>query len=85
METTAEPEVVIKSVNSLDVLHRVPFEGSHAYWIDAPHELSVSTVSGAETFSVRGNVLVWARDLVTYRMESSLSLHDTLALARAIR
>jgi len=85
METTAEPEIVIKSVNTLEDLHRIPFEGSHAYWIDAPHELSVSTVSGAETFSVRGNVLVWARDLVTYRIESSLSLHDTLALARTIR
>jgi hypothetical protein len=84
METTSEPEIVIKSVNSLEDLHRVPFEGSHAYWIDAPHELAVSTVSGDETFSVRGNVLVWARDLVTYRLESSLSLHGTLAIAHTI-
>jgi hypothetical protein len=84
METTTERDVVVKSVNDFSDIRRLRFEGGPAFWIDSPHELLVSTASGTQTFDVTGNVLVWARDGVTYRLESALSLPRALALARTI-
>jgi hypothetical protein len=45
----------------------------------------VITHEGSETFRVGGNVLIWTRGDVTYRMETSLTLPEATALAQSVR
>ena len=84
MELTGDEEIVVKDVNQFEDLREVRVGGRRAFWIDAPHELTVLTADGPETFSVRGNVLIWTRGEVTFRLETSLRLREALALAETI-
>ena len=58
--------------------------GGRAAWIPVPHVLTVETEDGTETFSVRGNVLIWEVDGITYRLETSLDRASALEVARSI-
>ena len=59
------------------------------YWISgAPHELIFVDEAGQPVFDTRrivGNTLLWARDGVTYRLESGLDRAAAIALAGTLR
>jgi hypothetical protein len=56
--------------------------GRPAFWVAVPHEITIETEDGFETFAVRGNVLVWeGEDGISYRMETALGRAEALALA----
>ena len=59
------------------------------YWISgAPHELIFVDEAGQPVFDTRrivGNALLWARDGVTYRLESGLDRAAAIALAGTLR
>jgi hypothetical protein len=78
-----EPDIVVKTVERFEDTTPVTVDGTRAFWIHAPHELLVVAGSDAERFTVRGNVLIWSRDGLTYRLETSLGLEETLAVARS--
>lgn len=84
MELTNDREVVVKTVNRYEDLRTVHVGGRRAFWIDAPHALTVITAEGPETFSVGGNVLIWTEGDVTFRLETSLPLRDAVALAETV-
>ena len=42
------------------------------------------TAEGTETFLIRANVLIWAEDGVTYRLETTLGLTEAIALAETV-
>jgi hypothetical protein len=44
----------------------------------------VDTDEGTKTFSVRGNVLIWEVDGITYRLETSLDRASALEVARSM-
>jgi hypothetical protein len=77
-------EFLLKDVNRYDDLHEVRVDGRTAYWIEVPHELTVLTADGPTSFSVRGNVLIWQRGAVTYRLETSLGRQAAIALAETV-
>ena len=75
---------LVKDVAGFEDSIMVEVDGRSAFWIDTPHELIVLTDEGAETFLIRANVLIWAEDGVTYRLESRLGLTEAIALAETI-
>jgi hypothetical protein len=46
--------------------------------------LQIETERGSQTFSVRGNVLIWEVGGITYRLETSLDRASALEIARSI-
>jgi hypothetical protein len=44
----------------------------------------VRTDTGARSFSVRGNVLIWTAGDVTFRLETALPLDRAIALAESV-
>lgn len=57
--------------------------GELAYWVEGPHPLSLD--SGRSWSIVPGDVLVWTDGAFTYRLESSLSLEETVRVAESIQ
>ena len=68
---------------------QVSVDGVRAFWLSgAPHvfmfETGRSDLVEDET-RLTGNVLVWERDGITYRLESRLDLEESLAIAESLR
>jgi hypothetical protein len=78
-----DQEFATKTVNRFDALVDVEVNGDRAAWIPAPHEISISTDRGSETFSVTGNVLIWQVGDLSYRLETSLGRAQAIALAES--
>ena len=78
-------ELLVKSVSAFEDTDEITLDGERASWIHAPHALLVVTQEGDERFHVEGNVLVWERDGVTYRLETPLGLEDARAIAGSMR
>ena len=64
-----DDETVVKSVQAFEDVHAASVDGATAVWIPVPHVLMIETERGTETFSVRGNVLIWEVDGITYRLK----------------
>jgi hypothetical protein len=79
-----DDEFVTKTVDRFDALVDVKVNGDRAFWIPAPHEVSIRTDHGSETFSVTGNVLIWQVGDLSYRLETSLGRADAIALAESM-
>jgi hypothetical protein len=79
-----DDETVVKSVQAFEDVHAASVDGATAVWIPVPHVLMIETERGTETFSVRGNVLIWEVDGITYRLETSLDRASALEVARSI-
>jgi hypothetical protein len=68
---------------------QVSVDGVPAFWLSgAPHVFMFET--GRRDFvedetRLTGDVLVWERDGITYRLESSLDLEESLAIAESLR
>lgn len=76
-----DQEFVSKSVDRFDALMDVRVNGDRAFWIPAPHEVSITTDEGSESFSVTGNVLIWQVGDLSYRLETTLGRAEAIALA----
>jgi hypothetical protein len=70
-------------VQAFEDVHPARVDGAPAAWIPVPHVLELETERGFQSFSVRGNVLIWEVDDVTYRMETSLDRASAIAVARS--
>ena len=79
-----DDETVVKSVQEFEDVHDASVNGARAVWIPVPHVLTIETERGTKTFSVRGNVLIWEVDGITYRLETSLDRASTLEVARSM-
>lgn len=77
-------EFATKTVNRFDALVDVEVDGRPAFWIPVPHEISIQTESGALTFSVTGNVLIWHVEGITYRLETALDRAAAVGLAESM-
>ncbi|MDT8305850.1 MAG: hypothetical protein RRC07_07935 [Anaerolineae bacterium] len=56
--------------------------GEPAYWVEGPHPLQLG--QGESWLLVPGAVLVWTDDTFTYRLESTLSLAETIRIAESV-
>lgn len=81
-------EVFQKGLPAETVVERVDVDGVEAYWLSgAPHAFYYRTgdgVIGQERFRLVGEVLLWERDGVTFRIEANVSLDKVLAIARSL-
>ena len=84
VELRTDEGTLVKDVGGFDDTREVRVGGRSAFWIEAPHQLHVLTDEGSETFRVDGNVLIWTRGAVTYRLETSLELPEAVALAESL-
>lgn len=81
-------ELFIKSLETSDTVERVEVRGSIGFWVEGPHEIIYQDVDGVvheELARLSGNVLAWAEDGVTHRIETTLSLDEAMALAESLR
>jgi len=83
MAFQGDDETVVKSVQAFEDVHPARVDGAPAVWIPVPHVLELETERGFQSFSVRGNVLIWQVDDVTYRMETSLDRASAMAVAES--
>ncbi|HEY8117292.1 MAG TPA: hypothetical protein VIH70_12820 [Actinomycetota bacterium] len=83
MAFQGDDETVVKSVQAFEDVHPARVDGAPAAWIPVPHVLELETERGFQSFSVRGNVLIWQVDDVTYRMETSLDRASATAVAQS--
>jgi len=79
-----EEEILVKDTNAFEDTDEIRLDGAPAYWIHAPHELDVITDSGDERFHIEGNVLIWERVGITYRLETPLDLAQAKAIASSV-
>jgi hypothetical protein len=84
IQVRGDERTLVKDVGAPEDSLMVGVDGRDAFWIDSPHELIVLTAEGAETFLIRANVLIWAEDGVTYRLETTLDLTEAIALAETV-
>ncbi|MEP7032714.1 MAG: hypothetical protein ABI879_01900 [Actinomycetota bacterium] len=84
LEIPGDDELVLKTLNAFQDMVTTVVQGRPAAWIPAPHELELRTRVGSQTFSVGGNVLIWERSGVTYRVETALGSDAAAALAASI-
>jgi hypothetical protein len=84
IQVRGDERTLVKDVGASEESLMVGVDGRDAFWIDSPHQLIVLTDEGAETFLIRANVLIWAEDGVTYRLETTLGLTDAIALAETV-
>ena len=70
-------------------IETVQVDGVTGYWISGrPHEIIYVDPHGNPVFDSRtvvGNTLVWARDGITYRLESALERDAAITLAGSLR
>lgn len=84
-----EVPMLVKGISgSFSALAEVAIGESMGIWLEGVSDLTVPSdpSAGAEAFLTRptANVLLWQRDGVTYRMESSLSLIEAAEIARSM-
>jgi hypothetical protein len=85
IELRGDEPTLVKDVGQFEDSTMVEVDGASAFWIDAPHQLIVLTNHGDETFLIRANVLIWSEGGVTFRLETTLSVADAIALAESVR
>jgi hypothetical protein len=60
-------------------------DGRTGFWTTGPHELDLlAPGGGTSTFLVRGTVVVWQAEGLTYRLETSLSREAAIRLADGV-
>ncbi len=81
MQFESDYEVAAKTLYSeTSNIDPVKVGGLDGYWITGPHTLELLDPDGTQVVTVTGNVLLWQEGSITYRLETSLPLDQTLAL-----
>ena len=80
---------MIKLVPPGTVVDYVRVRGATGVWLSgAPHEFFAFDREGQEyreELALAGNVFVWERGALAYRLESALSREQTIAVAASVR
>lgn len=79
--------VFAKIVGSSDDVRSVTVDGSPGYWIRGKHYVSYVAPDGSmfdDTLRLSASTLLWERDGVTFRLESSLPLDRALLIAGSL-
>lgn len=85
----------VKTMGNASEIRAVRLRGREALWLGGAHRLLIAPdpgdagdrtpAPGAADDRLTGNVLLWAEAGVTYRLESALSLAESLGIAEATR
>jgi hypothetical protein len=73
----------------IDQAQNTQVNGNRAAWVDMPHllvyEHSGGVIRRQQSFLIRGPVLIWAEEDVTYRLESNLTMEQAIGIAESLR
>jgi hypothetical protein len=68
---------------------QVEVNGDYAVWLDVPHLIEMYDPDGHKipgmSWLIQSHVLVWAEDGITYRLETTQSLDEALAIAESLQ
>ncbi len=88
-EGRLRPDLIKKITAGATRLRGADVGGLPAYWLSgAPHTFLYVDENGRiaeDNARLAGNVLLWERNGVTYRLESELSLEAAVAIAESLR
>jgi hypothetical protein len=79
------PEGVILSKYHPRVIQETQVNENYAVWVQGPYLVQLS--NGVYEFRrmVEGSTLIWEEDGITYRLESDLTLEETIQIAESLR
>ena len=67
------------------VIQETQVNGQYAVWAVGPYLVQLSSGSYDFRRTVEGNTLIWAESGITYRLESDMSLEETIRIAESIK
>jgi hypothetical protein len=67
------------------VIQETQVNGVYAIWAQGPYLVQLTSGSYVFRRTVEGNTLIWKEDEITYRLESNLSLVETVRIAESLR
>ena len=67
------------------VIQETQVNGQYAVWAVGPYLVQLSSGSYDFRRTVEGNTLIWAKSGITYRLESDMSLEETIRIAESIK
>lgn len=78
-----------KAIDGAGSLELVDVAGARGYWLEGPHGFFLYTDPNGEiqqeAVRLAGNVLLWEREGVTYRLEAEIDREQALAIAASMR
>jgi hypothetical protein len=79
------PGSIVLSKYEPRVIRETQVKGVYAIWAQGPYMVQLSSGSYDFRRTVEGNTLIWEEDGITYRLESDLSLEETIRIAESIK
>lgn len=76
------PQYAYKGSEMLEITE---VAGNQAFWLNGPHYFRLRDSAAEEWLFVKGSVLIWWADDVTYRLEGAESLEDALRIAESLQ
>ncbi|MBN1452994.1 MAG: hypothetical protein JW963_18395 [Anaerolineales bacterium] len=67
------------------VIQETQVNGSYAVWAQGPYLVQLSSGAYDLRRTVEGNTLIWEAERITYRLESNLSLEETIRIAESLK
>jgi hypothetical protein len=66
------------------VIQETQVNGRYALWVEGPYLVRLTNGSIEFRRTVEGNTLIWEEQDITYRLESNLSLEETIKIAESL-
>lgn len=79
------PEGELVSKFGVHVIQETQVDGKYAVWTQGPYMVRLTSGVYELRRIVEGNTLIWEVDGITYRLESDLSLEETIQIAESLR
>jgi len=67
------------------VIQETQVNGKYAVWAVGPYMVQLKSGTYEFRRTVEGNTLIWEEDEITYRLESDLSLEETIRIAESLK
>lgn len=78
------PEGIQVSKYQPRVIQETQVNGVYAVWAQGPYLVELTSGSYVFRRTVDGNTLIWEEDGITYRLESDLTLEETIRIAESL-
>jgi hypothetical protein len=79
------PEGIVLSKYQPRVIQETQVDGVYAIWAQGPYLIQLTSGTYVFRRTVEGNTLIWEEDNITYRLESDLTLEETIRIAESLR
>ena len=67
------------------VVQETQINGRYAVWLQGPYLVKLNNGNYNFRRTVEGNTLIWEENGITYRLETDLSLEETIKIAESLK